>query len=52
MIKGGLLSQIPNYHRITIDKATEKKNQEEIFKECWQQYQEEYWAQFKQETLF
>ena len=26
MIKGGLLSQIPNYHRITIDKATEEKS--------------------------
>ena len=24
MIKGGLLSQIPNYHRITIDNASEK----------------------------
>lgn len=50
MIKGGLLSQIPNYHRVTIDKATEKKNREELYKEAWQQYQKEYWAQYWQEN--
>ena len=49
-IKGGLLSQIPNYHRVTIDKATEKKNREELYKEAWQQYQKEYWAQYWQEN--
>lgn len=29
-IKGGLLSQIPNYHRVTIDAATDKKKFKEI----------------------
>jgi calcineurin-like phosphoesterase family protein len=29
-IKGGLLSQIPNYHRVTIDAATNKKKLKEI----------------------
>ena len=31
-IKGGLLSQIENYHRITIDIATEKKQKKEEYK--------------------
>ena len=29
MIKGGFMADIPNYHRITIDKATEKKQKKE-----------------------
>ncbi len=30
LIKQGFLSDIPNYHRITIDRATEKKNENNI----------------------
>lgn len=42
VIKNGLLSKIPNYHRITIDTATEKKQKKEEYKQYFGEKTAEY----------